>query len=278
MLLVSPTLAATLGLEEALLFQLLYEARALQSHDTIQLSVTQQQKMFPFWSDIQFLAVCNRLQAQGVISIIRQSPWQFKIDPLFDIEEVTGDQSKLPNLNTSVPVFSLETKPEINNDNAAESTSTPEPKTQRHAVAHTETLPVFSMNEARRRNQEDDDLAYLKPSSSNGGRASVQRLRMTPDWEPSDQFSNLLSFHNIPLAFALSELEKFRQYYLASERQEANWDIRLVNWVQRAWPESSHSKGRYEQTNNATRQPENNPREKRARVRDALRNISDTDW
>jgi hypothetical protein len=278
MLLVSPTLAATLGLEEALLFQLLYEARALQGHDAIELSTAQQKKLFPFWSDMQFLAVSNRLQAQGVLSIVSQSPWQFKIDPLFDVEELTGEQSKLPDLNHAVPVFSPPAKAVEKPASAQTHTSVTEPSKQTKPSVVTDTLPVFSMNEARRRNQEDDDLAYLKPSNSNGGRVSIQRVRMSPEWEPSEQFPSLLSFHNIPLAFALSELEKFRQYYLASERQEANWDIRLVNWVQRAWPESSHSKGRYEQSNNTTREPENNPREKRARVRDALRNIADTDW
>jgi hypothetical protein len=275
MLLVSPTLAATLGLEEALLFQLLYEARALQDLETINISITQQKKMFPFWSDMQFLAVSNRLQAQGVISIISQSPWQFKIDPLFDTEGVKNKPDKIPVAEQQNQGSAFEPTPTAGTQIAE---TAPQQAIHVSPAIETETLPVFSMNEARRRNQQDDDLAYLKPSQSNGGRVTIQRVRMQPDWEPSEQFPNLLSFHNIPLPFALSELEKFRQYYLASERQEANWDIRLVNWVQRAWHDSSHSKGRYEQSNHTTREPENNPREKRARVRDALRNISDTDW
>ncbi|MBU2863486.1 hypothetical protein KO489_06495 [Reinekea forsetii] len=270
MLLVSPTLAATLGLEEALLFQLLYEIKTLQERETIELSVQKQQKLLPFWSDMQFLAVCNRLQAQGVINIVSQSPWQFIIDPLFDADEAAGTQTKLPSISKTVPVY--------NNTPNTYDAPNQTPSVAAVNSQATEKLPVFSMNDARRRNQEDDDLAYLKPAAKHGGRASVQRVKMTADWEPSEQFPNLLSFHNIPLAFALSELEKFRQYYLASERQEANWDIRLVNWVQRAWPESQHAKGRYEQSINTTGEPANNPREKRARVRDALRNISDTDW
>lgn len=244
MLQVSPQLAKSLGLEEALVLQLLLQAQSWQSEPWVTLSQAQKNDWLPFWSDMQFELILKRLQAQGLLVVQQRQPWVFQLQ-----------------YNNSNHTLS---EPQVDRSETAEKTVESEP------------LPVYTLheNEARRRNQEDDDLAYLKQTPTNRG--IVRRTRMHEDWEPSEQLPHLLSFHNIPIEFALSELGKFRQYYLSSDKQEANWDIRLVTWVQREWHNSQQRKGRYEQQTFS--EPTNHPREKRARVRDALRNIEDTDW
>ena len=136
------------------------------------------------------------------------------------------------------------------------------------------------MNDARRRNQMEDDLAYLRNDQPPQESVRAERTRMHDSWEPSEDFPRLLSFHDIPLTFALSELAKFRQYYQDKDRAEYSWDVRFLNWVQRAWHDQLNNKGRYERTQRTQNTPESaNPaREKRAKVREALRNIQDTDW
>lgn len=245
-LVVSPALAETLGLEEALLYQLLTEL-ALLGGQPVTLTEEHRKKLLPFWSATQLSSVLRRLQAQGVLTANGDGPWQ----------------AHLTDLNAS------ETKSEAEPAVAPSAGSALDSSLQR--------IPVYGMNDARRRNQMDDDLAYLREEPSSQASVRAERTRMHDTWEPSEDFPRLLSFHDIPLTFALSELAKFRQYYQDKDRAEYSWDVRFLNWVQRAWHDQLNNKGRYERTQR-TQESANPTREKRAKVREALRNIRDTDW
>lgn len=246
MLSVSPELAATLGLEEALLVQLLQEINLLHATAEISFSSEQRLRLLPFWSDTQLTAVLRRLEAQGLVELIAESPWKIRL---------------------------------LATDDAASATSIPGAALARNVPASELTaMPIFAMNEARQRNQADDDLAYLRKSSSTRLPVKIRKRRMHEHWEPSDDFPALLAFHDIPLNFALSELLKFRQYFLKHDRMEVNWDVRFLTWVQRAWHDSLNTQGHYERTQTADDNSANSARGARAKVRDALRNIEDTDW
>lgn len=255
MLHISPTLAQTLGLEEALLVQLLQEMQSIQLTPVITFTEAHRQSLLPFWSPTQFNSILRRAKAQGVISVQGQQPWQIRIELPTDDTVPTESHSE-PAPATREPVAKIAPPP----------------------APRSEAIPVYAMNEARRRNQSDEDLAYLRPTASKPAGPRARKTAMHSEWEPSEEFPNLLSFHDIPLQFALSELAKFRQYYCSTDRMEISWDVRYLNWVQRAWHDSLNSKGRHErqQTNNGELADSN--RGARTKVRDALRNIQDTDW
>lgn len=247
-LVVSPALAKTLGLEEALLYQLLSEL-ALLTGSSLTLTANHRERLLPFWTQAQLSAVLRRLQAQGLLRVQGAAPWQIEIE----------------DLSTEGHTRSVE----------AEAT----PKAiNSHEEAPIHKVPVYGMNDARRRNQVEDQLAYLKPEPSPQASVRAERTRMHAQWEPSEDFPQLLSFHDIPLSFALSELGKFRQYYQDKDRTEHSWDVRYLNWVQRAWHDQLNSKGRYERNQPSAQEPANSARDKRSKVRAALRNIQDTDW
>ncbi|EAR08910.1 DnaT-like ssDNA-binding domain-containing protein [Reinekea blandensis] len=243
---VSPTLAQTLGLEEALVVQLLQEIEAIQCRQPIQFSQSHRSRFLPFWSDTQFRSVLKRLQAQGVIRVSGESPWLIALE-----------------LPTDAPVST---------PRAADIRPTPPPPPQ------PEPTPVYAMNETRQLNQSDDELAYLRQGKAQRTPVTARKTAMHSDWEPSEDFPRLLEFHDIPLQFALSELGKFRQYYLATDRKEISWDVRYLNWVQRAWHDSMNTKGRHDRQQATDGEPADSARGARSRVRDALRNIEDTDW
>ena len=252
MLLVSPTLAQTLGLEEALLLQLIQEMALLQGRETVVFSEAQRQQCLPFWSRNQFGTVLQRLSAQGVIQVSGQEPWHIQGAQRIGTATQGSQSQAMP--ATAAPV------------------TAPPP-------APTDAVPVYSVaNEARLRNQSDEDLAYLKPQPAARANHRARRSKMHRDWEPSEEFPQLLSFHDIPIQFALSELAKFRQYYGATDRTEISWDVRFLNWVQRAWYDSLNTKGRHDRQQTSTSEPTDTARTKRTQVRDALRNIQDTDW
>jgi hypothetical protein len=248
MLHISPSLAQTLGLEEALLVQLFLDMQSVQLAEVITFQETHRQQFLPFWSATQFRSVLQRLQAQGVASVQGEQPWQIRLD--------------LPGMTTAQITVSQPYE-------APKSYAPPPPEA--------EPVPVYTMNDARRRNQSDDDLAYLKPKVAKAS-PRAQKTTMHAAWEPSEDFPNLLSFHNIPLQFALSELAKFRQYYSSTDRMEISWDVRYLNWVQRAWHDSLNSKGRHDRQQTNTGESADTARGARSKVRDALRNIQDTDW
>lgn len=248
LLFVSPEMAQTLGLEEALLLQLLMECQHLSGQDIVEFTQSQREKLLPFWSETQFTSILNRLSAQGVIHVEGAGPW-FATFNSFDEQPVV-----------KTPVF---TPQQIS----------PAPAQVQAPKANSPTI-----NDARQRNQYDDDLAYLRtppPASTPGIRA--KKTKMTQDWEPSSDFPKLLSFHNITPSFALSELAKFRHYYCENGRVDISWDVRFLNWVQRAWQTSLNAKGGYDKQH-STRESENPTRSKRTEVRGSLRDIDNADW
>lgn len=250
MLLISPTLAQTLGLEEALLLQLLHEMQQLQDSTDVTLTNTLRARLLPFWTPTQLGLVLTRLQAQSVIQVSGSDPWTIQLlQP-----QLLASEKQAALQPASVPFVDPYIAKPVN------------------------PIPVISMNEARQRNQVDDDLAYLKPNRTEFNRGRTQKTKMHLDWEPSADFPKLLSFHDIPLQFALSELAKFRQYYTSSDRSEISWDVKFVNWVQRAWHDSLNTKGRHDRQQPKDGKSPDAPQNKRTRVRDALRNIRDTDW
>jgi hypothetical protein len=255
MLQLSPTLAQTIGLEEALLLQLLHEAKAFQGGDTVLFNDEQRQSFVPFWSLKQFTLVLKRLQSLGLIKTEGEGPWHIQLE-VIDTTEPVANAPQLQQPDSAVSVTPLAHQP----------------------------VPVYTMNEAdvineaRRRNQYDDDLSYLKPYERTSNTPPVRKTKMHNEWEPSSDFPQLLSFHEIPLQFALSELSKFRQYYSAKDRAEFSWDVKFLNWVQRSWHDSLNTKGRNDRQQATVGKPSDPAREKRNQVRDALRNIRDTDW
>lgn len=257
MLQISPTLAQTIGLEEALLLQLLQDAQAFQGAGPVLFSNDQREAFVPFWSLKQFTLVLKRLESLGLVKVQGSDPWHIQLE----------------NINTSKP------EPISRPEPAPAPAVQPKPE----PVVH-QPVPVYNlsetarMNEARRRNQYDDDLSYLKPYERKSGTVAARKTRMHSEWEPSSDFPQMISFHSIPLQFALSELAKFRQYYSATDRVEFSWDVKFLNWVQRSWHDSLNTKGRNDRQQATAGKPADPAREKRNQVRDALRNIRDTDW
>ncbi len=251
MLTVSPIIAQTLGLEEALLLQLLHDMQLCQGNNEVIFSDQQRDGFLPFWSENQFGLILNRLQALGIIEVSGAKPWTIHCD----FPDFSQQQTPRPVKSSPAPI---------------QVPAAPEPQS--------EPVPVYAMNEARQRNQYDDDLAYLKPNNTPRNNVKARKTKMHMDWEPTADFPQLLSFHDIPLQFALSELAKFRQYYSVTDRTEISWDVRFLNWVQRAWHDSLNAKGRNDRQQKSYGEPADSTRDKRAQVRDALRNIRDTDW
>ncbi|MEX0623464.1 DnaT-like ssDNA-binding domain-containing protein [Saccharospirillum sp.] len=248
------------------MYQLLTEM-ALLLGSRVSLTEQHRSQLLPFWSSTQLSAVLRRVQAQGLLTVHNEDPWHVHLEDLDDSltpAETWPDSAQEADSGSEMPLERIPVR------------SMNRPVTAEPEATATTAKP--GMNDARRRNQMQDDLAYLKPEKTDMNTVRAERTRMHPDWEPGPEFPRLLSFHDIPLTFALAELAKFRQYYQDKDRAEFSWDVRFLNWVQRSWHDQLNNKGRHERTQQHTQEPANPAREKRAKVREALRNIRDTDW
>lgn len=272
MLLVAPKLAKSIGLEPALLLQFLAELRALSGHDQITLTTHHQTELLGFWAEGHLRQLLGSLEEQGFLKLATDNSFQITLLNLAQQQlPQQSPQRQSPQKRTPQQGLPHERLPQEQAPRHQE-ISPPPP-----AIEPTPVVRI-SGNEARRRNQSEDDLAYLKMGVKPVQRVRAQKTPMSQTWEPSEDFARLLEFHDIPITFALSELAKFRQYYCATDRKEFSWDVRFLNWVQRAWHDSQHYKGRYDKQTDRADQPADTAREKRAVVRDALRNIENTDW
>ncbi|TXR54311.1 DnaT-like ssDNA-binding domain-containing protein [Reinekea thalattae] len=282
MLQVSPIIAQTIGLEEALLLQLLQDASAYQSSNPVLFSDQQRSQFLPFWSERQFELVLQRLSSLSLIQVTGRQPWHIRLEAI-DFSSNQPTTTSPQHLANDSGLNSQSRSDNQHRSNEQHRQAAAFDKTEQITPADHQPLPVYvsnndAINEARRRNQLEDDLSYLKSYEQPAAKTPNRRSRMHSQWEPSADFPQLIAFHDIPFEFALSELAKFRQYYASKDRTEISWDVRFLNWVQRAWHDSLNSKGRNDRHQNSPSQPENSAREQRNQVRDALRNIRDTDW
>ncbi|HEY8384887.1 MAG TPA: DnaT-like ssDNA-binding domain-containing protein [Porticoccaceae bacterium] len=105
-LLVSPQLAATLGLEEALLYQLLAECQAIcrgeihRGEAWFSLDCQQLQTLLPFWSSQDIRRISHSLRDKGVLAI---DSLPFGIDTEFRFAFTTGNPAGLARTERRAP-------------------------------------------------------------------------------------------------------------------------------------------------------------------------------
>jgi len=222
-LLVFPSLAATIGLEEAVLLSLLDELTSLQAglesrgYIWHELSGDQLSRYMPFWDDLDIQRVSQRLRDLGIILLVSAPYGQnqllkfaFNQQAIEQVKGLNNDNSH--NTQAAVPA-SVHTR--INNDHP------------QHQI------------------RENDPVA---PS---GRQASQGATLLPPNWQPDKDTLAMLSQLNIPMHFVREQLPLFVHYW--RERGEANrtWGTKFIQQLQFKWQKH------VAKTSNATSLPEN---------------------
>ncbi|MBU2097751.1 MAG: hypothetical protein KKD00_03260 [Gammaproteobacteria bacterium] len=205
-LIISPTLAATIGLEEAVLLHVLSELmvhKACEIRNGLQWLELDQQALLdalPFWAWIDIKRVQKNLQDLGLILIDAntgaQDSWLFAIN-----QRAAGRQDV----------------------HAPAQQSTPAAGQQRSPVHGNRPAPAYV-------------AAQVAPAKTTAARATQGTAGyISSDWQPDDEWLSLCRQHGVPDEFALSLVPGFVMYWRDRAQSRFSWGNAFYKHVLREW-------------------------------------------
>lgn len=210
-LVISPTLAATIGLEEAVMLHVLSELmvhRAGRQKDGlswVELSQETLTTACPFWAPIDLQRALSSLQEKGIILIEQQSGASYYAVDERDARSGVSDHV--------VPA-------------PANYVSSPEPKQEplRHRVIAPEA--------------EEQGARNIFDTGGVNGAGYIP-----PDWQPSADWIKQCRQHNIPESFLLQRVEGFVLYWRERKQARFSWGNTFYKFVVREWANEKTRKG-----------------------------------
>ena len=197
-LVISPSLAATIGLEEALLLQHLNtllqhrNTQAGQGYQWLEVARDELLEQLPFWSAVDLHRVSKSLADKGIILIV------------------------------SPPLHSTETLRFALNEQAEQQTST---------TSNTSTALGNNHQAAPTSNSQAAPTQNRHQASATGS-ASL----LPPNWSPSEDLLQLLHLSNrVPREFALAQLEDFSYYWQERGETSHAWENKFRQHVLSRW-------------------------------------------
>jgi hypothetical protein len=219
-LIFSPALAATIGLEEAILLHLLHDlascsARADAPWHDIDHSVLT--RLLPFWELRDLQRIVKNLADKGIVAI----------------EPQQSNSARLRFSFLSIPGAAVEPRPPREHDHA------PAAQPSRYRGESTRSPAAYSAAAYGRE---------LPQTTNTRGGAT----RLTQDWRPSEDLLQLLGLnHGISRQFALAQLEDFIVYWCERNEVDHAWSSRFRQHVLRQWrheQQNAHAKPAPRQT------------------------------
>ncbi|ASP38565.1 hypothetical protein CHH28_07700 [Bacterioplanes sanyensis] len=200
----SSTLAATIGLEEAVLLTVLNDAACAQMGPVIQVTTDALRQQLPFWDDISVRRVLGSLLDKGLLQL--QGPGFAEAHAL---------------------AFSF-------------ATAQPAPQATFH---HSAATSVTANQGAQSQNSvsRDTPKALQRQHSSTHDQANQaathehQHRPLTHHWQPQEDTLKRLEQHGIPRSFAMNQRDVFM---LQGQEQGANrndWNTRFFRHVKQHW-------------------------------------------
>lgn len=207
-LIISPTLAATIGLEEAVLLHVLSELMMYKTCVLRQglnwLELDQQALLdaLPFWAWIDVKRVQKSLQDLGLILIDpitgRDDSWMFAIN------QRQASQSE----PLSVPA--------------------PVPHSATHSATHSAATHSAAQRVPQRVPQRNASVSGVR--TRDGSAAYI-----SSDWQPDQEWLSLCRQHGVPDAFALSLVPGFVMYWRDRAQSRFSWGNAFYKHVLREW-------------------------------------------
>ncbi|MBB3047768.1 hypothetical protein FHR99_002034 [Litorivivens lipolytica] len=254
-LIVSPTLAATIGLHEAIVLQLLTEWAQLHGgEESWQLiDKAQLQQLLPFWNQQEIEKILLQLQSQGVVSLgsaLNSNARNIR----FTLNARQSANSPPPrNTRRTEPARTQTSPPSNGRDGSArpiDSDWQPDKEsinylTQFHGVdpafieglvpefishwrekgnARASWNSTFTQHVAKRWKKHQYDQQEL-----------AQTMPISPDWQPSQDALEILERADIDRSFIEDAVPEFVLYWRESGHRDRRWNTRFIEHVRRQW-------------------------------------------
>lgn len=209
---ISPSLAATIGLEEATMLSILdelmqhREAQHSNGYQWLSLDEATLNRYMPFWTDHDIQRISKNLRDKGIL-LLGSAPFRSSRELQFAFNEVA------PNGNSGV----------INTQQVNGRTPTD--------VNATSTAMGIPIVDPGRPSSLGDTNA--RPHNRHSRGANL----IAPNWQPSDDLMRQIAQHNVPEHFVHEQLPEFITYW--SERREPHhsWGSKFLKQVLRKWRE-----------------------------------------
>lgn len=211
---ISPSLAATLGLEEACMLALLTEALAhaapqfSNGYQWCRLDGDQVHRMMPFWSDRDIARIAKSLRDKGVLLVTTA--------PFFDSQELR---------------FA------VNERQAGAHQGSLHQSTSQSPLNRDSQSPL---NSGFNRNPSQSPLS--RPHNAINPGASP----MAANWQPTDDVYSQLAQHQVPRSFAMAQIPEFVTYWREQGQSAHSWGAKFIQQVLRKWREQETEFGRRE--------------------------------
>ena len=247
---VSPSLAAQIGLEEAVLCQLVFElshlcpTKTLDGVDWFYLAPERWPELVPFWNMTKINTIFLNLEQLKILERHFNPNGQFLIRLVPD----NAFHPAAERVSPSKPMNVIPRQP-------------------------TKNSQPTQINSARQRNQNHSDLpTFMIEQSQQLQTEAAFKGPMTADWVPD---KNLLIprlvAENIPSAFVGEQLPNFISHYIETATLAADWNSRFIRWVKEEW--AKLARPGYKSHNPTTQR-----QEQRDEVRRNIMDINDTNW
>lgn len=239
-LVISPTLAATLGLEEAVLLGALGDLLpflAVESHpgrDWYTAEGEHLQQLLPFWEPADIQRVSTSLRNQGAL-LLGAAPYGSSAMLKFALpanQPQGGTQSPQVQAPRSANTISPSWQPD--NETMARIAQLGVPE---HFVR--EQLPEFvTYWRDRGESRHSFGSLFLKQVKTKweSYRATQGRKQPLPaQWRPGEETLRKLADEGVPSTFVSRCLRRFVEYHRNSAKQSVSWDLEFNDWVTEDW-------------------------------------------
>lgn len=254
-LLISPSLAATIGLEEAVLLSILDDLsshrQGQESRGYIWYEFAKNDfiKYMPFWDDLDIQRVSQLLRDLGIILLL-SAPYGQSQQLKFAFNQQAIDQAaaEKPASPARARATSAPTVPASRNQGAVLLPPNWRPDkdtlgilTQQNIPSHfiREQLPEF-IHYWRERGESHRTwgtkfVQHIKRQWTHHV-AKISTATAIPDnWQPSNDLQKQIVEEGIPAVFVQKSLARFSLYHKSSGVVNTNWDMPFFSWLKEDW-------------------------------------------
>ncbi len=256
-LLVSPSLAATIGLEEAVLLSILDELSRYKSGQSSrgytwhELTHDELNQHMPFWDDLDIQRISQRLRDLGIILLLSAPYGQSRELKFAFNEQAIQSVSTQPPAPISTPNASqnIQEQPQ----RQASSGATLLPPNWRPDRDTLSMLAQLNIPEHFVREQLPEFVHYWRErgeSQRTWGTKFIQHMKrrwshhvaktsnataLPNHWQPSDELQEHIAQEGIPAVFVNKSLHRFSLYHKNSGATNTNWDMPFFSWLKEDW-------------------------------------------
>lgn len=250
-LIISPTLAATIGLEEAVLLHVLCELMAHRPCTVARgmrwLELDQQSLLdaLPFWAWIDIRRVQKNLQDLGLLLVDPNTgqgdSWRFAINQPVSGQDASTPPPAQPPTRAGTAAGLSTTGPSA----AAPSTTAPVNSVASHSTTTqppSQTSSPFKV------------AASVAPTAGGRQRSQGGAEYIAADWQPDQEWLALCRQHGIPQEFALNLVPEFVMYWRDRAQSRFSWGNAFYRHALREWRREQTRRGAGEMDTTMTAQ------------------------